>query len=276
MQRTKNGRRRTAVVLAAFCAVNALGAGAASADAATRSSQSDSVVQTLIKHHTGKTASALDPARPVHGRHVRTARNGSTTLPTYVQNSDRGFAVMAVLQPGQSTARFDGLLTAGERVEPNADGGLAILAANNLVGSVEAPWALDATGRALPTRYSVEGTSIVQSVDTTNATFPVVADPSVATGYYIVPVFYVQYTWTETNYINTHIAYSSPAAALLCSRTGVAAPFCTFFAAALIIDVTNTTRDAIAHKRCLKQRLPATFGAVGLPAYDSYYVTCTS
>jgi hypothetical protein len=81
MQRNKNARRRTAVVLAALCAVNALGAGAASADAATPSPQSDLVVQTLIEHHTGKTASALDPARPVHGRHVRTARNGSTTLP---------------------------------------------------------------------------------------------------------------------------------------------------------------------------------------------------
>lgn len=89
-------------------------------------------------------------------------------------------------------------------------------------------------------------------------------------------MFYVQYTWSETNYINTHIAYSAPAVALLCSRTGVAAPFCAFFGAMFIVDVTRTTQDAIAHRRCLKQRLPATTGAIGIPAYDSYYVTCTS
>ena len=39
------------------------------------------------------------------------------------------------------------------------------------------PWAHDARGVTLPTRYTLTGTHLVQHVDIRNATFPVVADP---------------------------------------------------------------------------------------------------
>jgi hypothetical protein len=86
----------------------------------------------------------------------------------------------------------------------------------------------------------------------------------------------VQYTWTETWWVKNHIPQSAIAAALLCSQTGVAAPYCGYYGALFLNDVRVTTDAAIAHKKCLKMRLPATLGAIGLPAYDSYYVTCTS
>ncbi len=45
---------------------------------------------------------------------------------------------------------------------------------------VEAPWATDALGRDLPTSFSVNGSILTQSVDLSNAEFPVVADPTFA------------------------------------------------------------------------------------------------
>ena len=44
--------------------------------------------------------------------------------------------------------------------------------------TVAPPWAVDATGRAVPTGFSVEGTTLIQTVDTSNVVFPVLADPT--------------------------------------------------------------------------------------------------
>jgi hypothetical protein len=45
------------------------------------------------------------------------------------------------------------------------------------VGGIEAPWARDADGRAVPTEYRIEGDSLVQTVRHQGAAYPVVADP---------------------------------------------------------------------------------------------------
>ncbi|WP_206446289.1 hypothetical protein [Agrococcus sp. KRD186] len=48
------------------------------------------------------------------------------------------------------------------------------------IGAVEAPWAFDATGRTVPTRYVVDGLSLVQVVDHASGdfTYPLIADPT--------------------------------------------------------------------------------------------------
>lgn len=47
------------------------------------------------------------------------------------------------------------------------------------IAYIAAPWAVDANGSPLPTYYSVDGNTVVQTVETTADTaFPVVADPS--------------------------------------------------------------------------------------------------
>ncbi|MBO1751095.1 hypothetical protein J4G33_04685 [Actinotalea sp. BY-33] len=47
------------------------------------------------------------------------------------------------------------------------------------IAEIAVPWAVDADGVPLPTYYSVEGSTVVQTVETTTDTaFPVVADPS--------------------------------------------------------------------------------------------------
>src|SRR5690606_35644684 len=53
-----------------------------------------------------------------------------------------------------------------------------------VAGSVAAPWAKDAQGRPVPTRYTAEGHTLVQDIDTNeNTAFPVVADPKITFGW---------------------------------------------------------------------------------------------
>lgn len=46
-----------------------------------------------------------------------------------------------------------------------------------LVGLFAQPWAIDANSIALPTTFSVKDNHLIQQVDTSEAVFPVVADP---------------------------------------------------------------------------------------------------
>jgi hypothetical protein len=73
-------------------------------------------------------------------------------------------------------------LPVGVRVA-SAGGGFVLFDTDGgIVGMIEAPWAKDATGRSLPTRYTVDGNALVQTTDTTGAKFPVVADPKITFG----------------------------------------------------------------------------------------------
>ncbi|WP_460459535.1 hypothetical protein [Angustibacter peucedani] len=273
-RRSTSNRRRTRFAAATLAALGVLAVTPAATAEASPSHRD--AVQATIVDATHDTASELVATRQVDGVTIGRATSGGRPLETYLQDRSDGFSVIAVLREGQTSASFDGLLEAGQRLEPAADGGLVVVQGDAVVKTVDAPWAKDAEGKDLATRYRIEGTTVVQDVDTTGATFPVVADPSVKGGFHIVPVLYVQYTWSETWYIKNHIPQSAIATALLCSRTGPAAPYCAYYGALFVNDVRATTDAAIAHKKCLKMRLPSTLGAVGLPAYDSYYVTCSS
>lgn len=51
--------------------------------------------------------------------------------------------------------------------------------ANELVGGISAPWAVDAEGNAVPTSYTINGNTVIQHVahKAANVSYPVVADP---------------------------------------------------------------------------------------------------
>lgn len=63
------------------------------------------------------------------------------------------------------------------RLVPNSDGSITVWVGNE-VGLFAAPWAIDASGAPLPTQYSIDGDTLVQTTDLTDAEFPVVLDPS--------------------------------------------------------------------------------------------------
>lgn len=63
---------------------------------------------------------------------------------------------------------------------PLPDGRVSVSSADgDLLAGIEAPWAVDAAGQELPTRYEVQGSILRQVVETESSTvFPVVADPT--------------------------------------------------------------------------------------------------
>jgi hypothetical protein len=160
---------RRALVVAASLAV-LLGASISPAQA-----ESPNLDQNLITAKTGAAASALQAARQTHGFQVQQAESNGKRIKTYVQDRSDGFAVIARMDKA-GPVRFENLLKPGQRFEPAQGGGLVILEGDNVVASVDAPWASDATGRSLTTSYQIDGSTIVQAVDTAGATFPVLAD----------------------------------------------------------------------------------------------------
>ncbi|GLH95205.1 hypothetical protein [Phytohabitans aurantiacus] len=80
-----------------------------------------------------------------------------------------------------SEYRFPLTLPIGSRLSATVDGGFYVMTANDaeVLGKIEAPWATDAAGTAVPTSYRLQGDTIVQTVRTDDKTiFPVVADPT--------------------------------------------------------------------------------------------------
>lgn len=67
------------------------------------------------------------------------------------------------------------------------------------LGVVEAPWAKDSTGADLPTRYRIEGSTLIQTVSVNEKTkYPVVADPRIRSAWYGISV---DFTYGETSSI---------------------------------------------------------------------------
>ncbi|NJP53101.1 hypothetical protein HCJ93_24290 [Streptomyces sp. SBST2-5] len=74
-------------------------------------------------------------------------------------------------------------------LRPKDDGGFDIIEAGeggeeSVAGSIAAPWAKDAQGRPVPTRYTADGHTLLQEIYTAPDTaFPVVADPKITFGW---------------------------------------------------------------------------------------------
>ncbi|MBT1674623.1 hypothetical protein [Curtobacterium aurantiacum] len=102
------------------------------------------------------------------------------------ENSTRYAAVMSAPASSRASWAFDDdvelvLLDDGRVTVSDANG--------DLIAGIDAPWAVDASGRALPTNYRVDGTTLVQDVQVDSRTaYPVVADPRYSTfpGYWTV------------------------------------------------------------------------------------------
>jgi hypothetical protein len=90
-----------------------------------------------------------------------------------VKLRDDGVQVLSVLEPGVDMPQGAVLRDDGDRlsVAIESEGLVLTLAEFN------APWAVDARGDGLPTSYSIDGQTITQHVDTSDAAFPIVADP---------------------------------------------------------------------------------------------------
>lgn len=247
-------------LLVAGLAVAALVAGGA-----TTASASDGNPEGIASRTLGQATQQMTSNITTNGVSVAPARaNGGVR--SLAADVDGGKAVVAVMDSGNE-ARFDLGLPAGASLEQQPDGTIAVAtlstdAKATVDAIIKTPWAKDASGRSLNTSYTVEGNTLVQHVDTTNAQYPVVADPSiVGWGFYTccAAVVYIQWSKSETKNLDKSIGQGALAAAgAACSSI----PYLPAKAACLLIvgykvnQFLNAVSSAAADGRCLKARVP--------------------
>jgi hypothetical protein len=277
---------RTKLLVTALAAlVVTASAGAASAAPSDRAAEiASNTLGTKVQQFRGPVSS--------HGVTVRSVSGASRTLTANVNDgAEDGTAVVAVLD-SRSQVSFDLGLPAGATLEEQPDGAVVVAgkgsgSAVSVEAVVKAPWAKDATGKSLPTRYEVQGNRLIQNIDTTRATYPIVADPWITGwGWYgcCTPVAYVQWSLRESRGLYTKYAHEGVAAAALyaCSKipNAVAVAACLGVVAWKYADFKAAIQLAHDRDDCLKARVPALSLPTGsgfweaVNALDFYVKTC--
>jgi hypothetical protein len=99
-----------------------------------------------------------------------------------------------ISNPAQTVSTYKFSLPDGYKLVPQQDGTIAIMSGPaskaptqaTTLGWINAPWAMDANGNAVPTSYSVSGKVLTQTIQPNASTaYPVVADPSISFGWLI-------------------------------------------------------------------------------------------
>ena len=133
---------------------------------------------------------------PVTDSHKFKSVQDSGRLAIYAGNSyhlavkaaHNGFsAYIAILDetaPSAYSFRYE--LPTGFKLSEDGKGGIDILNGEDaIVGAILHPWAYDANGSVVKTEFKLVGDSLVQTVNHAGATYPVVADPSTAVGWFL-------------------------------------------------------------------------------------------
>ncbi|MFD9791393.1 hypothetical protein ACFWXK_10625 [Streptomyces sp. NPDC059070] len=200
-------------------------------------------------------------------------QNGTTVYPS---NSSANSAVQAMedasvralitLKNAQAPReyRFNLEVPLGTQLVKNDDGGYDITAPHDedssavSLGAIDAPWAKDANGQAVPTSYRLEGTTLVQLIEITEDTvYPVVADPRVSFGRGV----YIKFSRSETNAI---APYSSGAGAVAAACNKIPSrvrgvpvrTICRGTLGQASVSVHNTFKSAARQGKCVQIRLP--------------------
>lgn len=139
----------------------------------------------------------------------------------------------------------------------NADGSVDIQRASGgigvSIGHLDVPWARDANGATVPTRFFVRDRTITQVVDHRGAAtkYPVVADPSLSLGWYV----YVKYSksevqryWSGTTFLNQAVAAAT--CAVLINPYGIGA--CGALTAGYFASIGQTFADAKKYNQCVQ------------------------
>ncbi|MFB6934109.1 hypothetical protein [Streptomyces chartreusis] len=156
--------------------------------------------------------------------------------------------------------RFGLDLPSGTELLEDGQGGYLITRTGSngavVVGSIDAPWAKDATGKAVPTAYRIEGASLVQKVTTTDATaFPVVADPKVSVGWNV----YIKFSKAEVKALKSKVAHADTSVAMCGLLVNpVASVGCAVLGGTVIKKIQGVWAYAAAHGRCVELKLTYT------------------
>ncbi|MDO4412779.1 hypothetical protein [Cutibacterium sp.] len=103
-----------------------------------------------------------------------------TTAVSHITANQSGQIIGIIKDTDVSFMDFSYMLPDGYRLQTRNDGDFNLVSeAGEVEGEIEAPWALDASGKQLPTRFElVDDHTLRQHVDTEGASFPIALDPS--------------------------------------------------------------------------------------------------
>lgn len=100
--------------------------------------------------------------------------------------TENGFAsyIVALNENAPTDYEFEVDLPSGYKLSEDGNDGIEILNEDSdVVGSIRAPWAVDANGYEIATVYKLRGDRLVQTLEHAGAEYPVVADPSLSFGW---------------------------------------------------------------------------------------------
>ena len=106
--------------------------------------------------------------------------NAGVTAATYAKPTPDGAQIIFAASEAAQLDSFEVTLPIDpSSVDARPDGSIFVDQTNGANVFIRAPWARDAEGKDLPTRYELNGTQLHQIVDVTPQTsFPVIADPA--------------------------------------------------------------------------------------------------
>ena len=110
--------------------------------------------------------------------------------------TDTGFSTYIVVlnENAPTDYEFEVDLPSGYKLSEDGNDGIEILNSDNdVVGTMSAPWAVDANGNEIDTVYKLRGDKLVQTLSHQGAEYPVVADPNFSFGVGI----YVRWSLTD-------------------------------------------------------------------------------
>lgn len=183
-------------------------------------------------------------------------RNGSSTVPVVGEDGEVRINTVIDNASAPRTYNYALELAGGTSLASNEDGSVDVTNPDgSFAARIAPPWAKDANGNAVPTRYVVEGTVLTQIVDFDSATaFPVVADPSVITTTYTYSRADVERMWSTYQAMGT-----------ICNLV----PGLNYMAS-LLCPGGARLRDAVTSAHYQQKRVRATFNNCGFTYCNSY------
>ncbi|MFC6357458.1 hypothetical protein [Luethyella okanaganae] len=218
-------------------------------------------------------ASQASTADTAQGVATYDNNNGSST--TLVVKTDGSVQIATVIQDRNAPTLYEYSLGTPEGIElkPGPDGGVVVSdPTGQPIAAISAPWAKDATGANVPTRFRIQGTSLVQEVDHIGYAYPIIADPQIL---YFWWGQAVKFTKAETKSIGNATS-DAGAVAIVCgllpAALAVACGAASWLAVAYWI---GPFRRAAAHGNCGQLNQPYVGVIIGGPlTWQSYEVSC--
>jgi len=145
----------------------------------------------------------------------------------------------------------------GARLVATPDGGASVVASDGtILADVDVPWAQDADGHALATAYEIDDATLIQTVDTSDAVYPIVADPRVESHWYWFGAFKFWLTRHETESVyrgQQYGDYTGAAAGVLCGLIPIpgGVVLCGFIVLQKYVDLKVNIGQAHQRHHCL-------------------------